>query len=85
MLSPLEQFNAAMNFSFMGMPHGGPISTEELEATVLRNAVDVLADVDGLLNAADLEDLANALDKQGVEAVASYSGPSMLTELNNND
>lgn len=65
----LESFNAHYNLEICGLPHGTPISMEELEAITLEVAAKVLPSEEGKIAVADLLSLAEELQAQGVKSL----------------
>lgn len=65
----LESFNAHYNLEVCGLPHGTPISMEELEAITLEVATKVLPSEEGKISVADLLSLAEELQAQGLRSL----------------
>jgi hypothetical protein len=65
----LDNFNARYNFAVIGLPHGMPISMEELEALTIEVASQVLPQEDGKISVADLLSLSEELLYQGKKSL----------------
>jgi hypothetical protein len=66
----LERYNEYYNTSCAGLPHGGPISMEELQSLAIRSALYAFArkyNMKESIPVSDLENLANLIEAQGNE------------------
>jgi hypothetical protein len=84
-LTLLDKFNALYNFEVMGLPHGSPISMEELEAMAIEITVSLLADPDGLVRKDEALALAAQLREQGIAHVSENHPPNLEILKNNHD
>ncbi len=66
----LDRYNEHYNYTCAGLPHGGPISMEELQSLALKSAIYAFVrkyNMKESIPVTDLENLANLIEAQGNE------------------
>ncbi len=66
----IDHYNEHYNYTCAGLPHGGPISMESLQAIAIRSALYAFArkyNMKESIPVDDLENLANLIEAQGNE------------------
>ncbi len=71
----LDRYNEYYNDTCAGLPHGGPISIEELQSLALRSAIYAFArkyNMTDKIYVEDLELLANQIEAQGNKSIEKH-------------
>ena len=79
----LSRYNEYYNDVCSGLPHGGPISIEHLQATTIRAVLYAFArkyNMTDKIYVEDLELLANQIEEQGNEFIKRTETPDELAQ-----
>jgi tRNA U34 5-carboxymethylaminomethyl modifying GTPase MnmE/TrmE len=71
----LDRYNQFYNDTCAGLPHGGPISMEELQSLALRSAIYAFSrkyNMKDQIPVEDLENLADLIEAQGAESIKRH-------------
>jgi hypothetical protein len=71
----IDRYNQFYNDTCAGLPHGGPISMEELQSLALRSAIYAFSrkyNMKENIPVADLENLADLIEAQGKESIKRH-------------